>query len=459
MSFELVQTSSDDDDEDELSLTRADTPVLESRARTTSSMQTAQNLLKSYLGSGILGLPFAFASGGLFPTLFSLIIVGAMSTHCMLLLVDVKRRLVEANCHVVTFADLASELFGVNGGRALNTMLVFTQFGFCCVYVLFVSQNTLLFLAQMANLIGSETMVEYFATSTWLPYALAWLPVFSALACIKTLRSMSWITGIANVSVVYSIAIVHIVSIMQLVAPMPLLLAGDDDESAPSTSMTLGIGHAVALMLGTSVYAFEGIGTVVPCETAIVDSAKFPRVIKIVMAVSVTNYIVFGLMPYLAFGDATEQYVTVNLAEYAAAGHAALRPFVVLVTLSLILTIVGTFPMQLFVVTDLADELVMPRLAALSQRHRSLAQYGMRVALVVIATLIAVLIPNFSALMAIIGAVGGSALQFLFPCAMVLALEWNDISIARCSLLLLYISFGIVISVMGTLEAIKEVNV
>jgi len=48
----------------------------------------------------------------------------------------------EKKKEVVTYGEVAEASFGKAGIIATDALLLFTQFGFCCVYIIFVSQNT-----------------------------------------------------------------------------------------------------------------------------------------------------------------------------------------------------------------------------------------------------------------------------------------------------------------------------
>ena len=63
---------------------------------------------------------------------------------------------------------------------------------------------------------------------------------------------------------------------------------------------------------GSVVYALGGIGVVLPVETSMKNKERYPRIMIIVMTFSTLNYVMFGLVPYLAFGDDTSDVVQKN---------------------------------------------------------------------------------------------------------------------------------------------------
>jgi proton-coupled amino acid transporter len=216
-------------------------------------------------------------------------------------------------------------------------------------------------------------------------------------------------------------------------------------------------------MLGTGIYAFEGIGTVLPCETSMKEPQKFPLVLFSVMGFSTINYLLFGLIPYLAFGLNTSDQITINLQQFARCqlpnsvchGNEAWVVLTNIVSVLLILAITGTFPLQLFVVTDITEEWLFRTFASLRSRL-TLWTNLWRTLLVALACVIAISIPQFGLLMGLIGSLGGATLQFIFPASFALQLEWQQLSIFRRCLYIFYICFGAIAGIMGFIQTIEQ---
>ena len=67
----------------------AETPFLEPRrSGSTSAVQTLANIVVSIVGTGVLGLPFAFRIAGWLAGTLGVVIAGAATYYCMLLLVS-----------------------------------------------------------------------------------------------------------------------------------------------------------------------------------------------------------------------------------------------------------------------------------------------------------------------------------------------------------------------------------
>ena len=133
-----------------------------------TNTQTFFHVLKSYIGSGVLGLPYAFSQGGMFAGMTGMAIVSVLSTLCVFLLLDCKRRLCG---RVRSFGDVGYGALGRSGHVAVELTVVLSQLGFCCAYLIFVSQNLFLYLhmvlASEASIIWC--IVPFIVALTWIP--------------------------------------------------------------------------------------------------------------------------------------------------------------------------------------------------------------------------------------------------------------------------------------------------
>jgi len=123
--------------------------------------------------------------------------------------------------------------------------------------------------------------------------------------------------------------------------------------------------------------------------------------------------------------------------------------------LRLIIAIMATYPLQLFVVTDICEE-AMFKPGRLSTRFKLLKQVVFRCGLVLLAAGVAVAIPNFGLLIGLIGALGSSALQFIFPAMFHLRIFRDDFWVWKL-LSVFYVAFGVVGGVLGTVQTVQQI--
>ena len=134
-----------------------------------SSMAAFANMTNSFFGSGVLGLPFAFKNAGTWAGAITLILIACAAHYCIQILLrcqDIireqqKRRATEnernsareteqeadmegeGDGHYVpaSYGEIGEAAFGPRGKTAVDSALVFTQMGFCCIYMIFLSTN------------------------------------------------------------------------------------------------------------------------------------------------------------------------------------------------------------------------------------------------------------------------------------------------------------------------------
>lgn len=138
------------------------------------------------------------------------------------------------------------------GRKCVITFLLLTQFGFCCAYSIFVADTLT---AVISNL--TERHVQL----TVLQVMVIELPFMILYCFIRDLKTLSIFSTLANV--LQSIGIVLIFS--NLLTDLP-----------PSWDRpTFASWSTLPLYFGTVVYAFEGIGIVLPLQKEMKEPSAF----------------------------------------------------------------------------------------------------------------------------------------------------------------------------------------
>lgn len=292
--------------------------------------QALIHLLKGNIGTGLLGLPLAVRNAGIIVGPFCLVLMGVVCVHCMHILVQCSHQLCErlkrppmGYSDTVAFAMEHSSYKcfrrSSNCGRHLvNFFLVLTQLGFCSAYFVFLAEN----IKQIVE--GNQGNVTFdgvdslssFANATADPgksapppsepwdldlrlYMLLFLPFLVVLVFMKDLKKMAVLSFTANVAMAISVVIIlqQIMSDFGEVQRLPL--------TAPPAKFPF--------FFGTAIFAFEGIGVVLPLENQMKEPKRFPMALNIGMSIVTVLYVVLATLGYLHFGNDIKGSITLNL--------------------------------------------------------------------------------------------------------------------------------------------------
>lgn len=386
----------DDDDVDETA-----TPLLSRKWKQRPEKQqsgatvgkTVFTILKSFIGSGILFLPKGFQNGGMLFSLAALCTSAALSAYCMLRLCDCSNLLLQNGRSNVSYGLVGEKAYGKFGRVAVNISLVLSQTGFCCSYLIFVEKN-------IGEVILAAFGIQRTTASSSLTLIMLQILLYTPLSWVRRIEYFALTNLFADVLILFGIVYILTYTVQTL-------------ENAPVKSATWTNFNSTswAMLLGTAVYCFEGIGLILPIYDAMDDNIKhkFPRILSYTMLFLVTLFSMFAGLVYAAFGDNTQSVVTLNLPS----AHDSIATMSVQITYSLAL--VFTYPLMLYPVVKILEGYIFP--------HHSRKGYwrweknGFRFALVCLTAAIAYYgeeeLDNFVAL---IGGFCSVPLAFIYPC-------------------------------------------
>lgn len=246
-------------------------------------------------------MPDAFKNAGLYVGLFGTMIMGAICTHCMHMLVgcchELCRRLQVPS---LSFSEVCYAAFktgppGVQryanlARNLINLFLVITQLGFCCVYFVFVAVNV------------QEVVAHYFFKLDIRVYLLLMLVPMVLLNLVRNLKYLTPASLLASILTIGGLAITFFYMLQDL----------------PKTDTVKGFAtwDTLPLFFGTAIYAFEGIGVVLPLENNMKNPQDFGGrfgVLNTGMVVVACLYTAVGFFGYLKYGDGVLGSITLNL--------------------------------------------------------------------------------------------------------------------------------------------------
>lgn len=287
-------------------------------------------LLKSFIGTGVLFLPNAFSNGGLLFSVVMLLFFGGYSFWCYFILIKAKEAV-----GVTSFGDIGLKLYGRWVKFIILFSLVFTQLGFSGAYVIFTAENLKAFAANVLHF--NDAPIFYFM--------LLQLAIFIPLSFIRNVSKLSLPSLLANFFVMGGLVIVLFFSFKQLAI---------DSHMKPAEGVIIGFNsNRWTMFIGTAIFAFEGIGLIIPVQDSMQHPEKFPLVLGLVIITSTVLFITIASVGYLAYGSHIKTVILLNLPQA--------NIFVNLIQLFYSLAIMLSTPLQLFPAIKIIENKVFPK--------------------------------------------------------------------------------------------------
>ncbi|KAF8519583.1 transmembrane amino acid transporter protein-domain-containing protein [Gautieria morchelliformis] len=294
--------------------------------------QAVLMLLKSFIGTGVLFLGKAFMNGGLLFSTITLVFVAVISLWSFILLVRTK--LVVSG----SFGDIGGALYGTPMRFAILSSITISQIGFTAAYIIFVASNLQAFIMAITQ------CATYVST---LHLILAQLVVFLPLAMVRNLAKLSTTALIADAFI--------LVGLVYIFSNEFALLA-----SHGVSDIKLFNPKDYALMIGTAVFSFEGIGLVIPITDSMREPHKFPRVLTGVMIFLTVLFAGAGVLAYTAYGSNVQTVILLNLPQD--------QKFVQVVQFLYSMAILLSIPLQLFPAVRIMENGLFTRSGKLDPR-------------------------------------------------------------------------------------------
>lgn len=427
------------------------------------------NILIAFIGAGVLGLPYAFKEAGILEGILIMSFVAVVSTKAMLLIVDCKYKILgkkvkgipagmaedmdfEENDGLLipeptsrprdflqeegdlmirvkeprlgpskdlTYGDVGYYALGRVGRMLVDLAIVISQTGFCCAYIIFISEN-------LSDYIVGVKLWQWLFILLPPLYLLTLLRHLNSLALSSLLAQMS---NLMAFGVVFWFDFEHLFKIT--VHPKEMSLRG------------------FPFFLAIAVYCYEGAGMILALEASLAEEVrhKFKKFFKTAVFVVTSLYISFGACGYLSFGPETKAIITLNLPKGLGVD------FSMLVKSCLCLGIFFTYPVMLFPVNRIMETYFL-------QDGGKTVWKGnvVRMVLVLTTGVVVQAIPNFANLMALVGATCCTMLTFILPGIFHMNIFRGSLTRRQRLLDWLLICMGVCGTLVGGWDAIKRLT-
>jgi solute carrier family 32 (vesicular inhibitory amino acid transporter) len=395
---------------------------------TSNAMHATFNVASSVMGPAMLSLPYALSVGGW----LTLVLIVFLAVVCYVTGRMLRRCLETMVSTSSTGNDVGRAQYAcvaeAAGGRWAKMALLTAQFGeLFCTAVSFL-------------IILGTSMEQMFPTMTWGGYAVSsstWSILSAALLAptlwVRSMRWMAWLSAVSLLSAGLAVATVVYVGVAdELLLKEPL---------APADLLFNGAGMGVAA--GIILFAFGGHGLYPIVYRSVKTTRQFNVALNCSTLIFVGVYILLAVCGYRAYGEATNQVITLNVA--GVPGRIA--TFMVLAIALL------KYALQLHPIVDRIEAAWQLRAPSV---HRCIAvsrQCAVRLSLVLATLAVAVLFPFFALVNSFIGAVFSSAVSIIFPALFYALLHRRTLTTYQYASAIAIVIVGVIMLVIGTLAS------
>ncbi|RKO98069.1 hypothetical protein CXG81DRAFT_12981 [Caulochytrium protostelioides] len=276
----------DEDDEDDEAGDGHDEGVVVDAVRGTTPQKAFFMLVKAFVGTGVLFLPKAFSFGGIAFSTILMIVLGGLTLHCMILLVELNRELGGS------FGDIGERLYGPKVRQMVIWSIAFSQMGFCAAYYIFVAQN----LRDLTMIVSHCQII----LPDWIFIVLQAF-IYTPLVWVRKIKHFSVTSLIADAFILVGLGYVFYHDLVQFGA------------HGIATDVVWINWDKFPLFVGTAMFSFEGICLILPIVESMDEPEKFPAVMSWCVFTIGTIFIVIGALGYLAFGSVVETNIFLNM--------------------------------------------------------------------------------------------------------------------------------------------------
>lgn len=404
---------------------------------TASKLQTIGNIIVSIVGTGVLGLPFAFRVAGWLAGSLGVIIAGLATFYCMLLLVECRDKLAAEKelPEATTYGDLGYRCIG-KPGRYLTEFLIFiSQCGGSVAYLVFIGQN-------LASVFKGHTL-------SIASYIFLLVPIEIALSWIGSLSAFAPFSIFADICNVLAMGFVVKEDIQQAI--------GGDFSFRDRKAITDNLA-GLPFAGGMAVFCFEGFGMTLALEASMKERGTFPKVLAMAITWITLVYVLFGVFGYMAYGDDTKDIITLNLPKNWTA---------IAVQIGLCLGLVFTFPIMVHPVNEILEG-KLKKNTWFQKLHNNdvessvtrLGKIGTYISRAVLVTGLAVLasyVPGFGVFASLVGSTVCALISFVLPASFHLMLLGSSLSLWQKALDFLILLGGLLFAAYGTYNTIVGV--
>ncbi|ERM94385.1 hypothetical protein AMTRI_Chr04g189790 [Amborella trichopoda] len=385
----------------------------------TTVLRSCLNCLNNLCGVGILSIPYALSEAG-WIGLALLFLLAIISCYTGLLI----QRCMEKDKSIKTYPDIANRAFGYRGKVIVSVFLYVELYLVAIEFLILEGDNIAKLFPNMS-----------FKVMGWRIEGSKGFTILSSLVILPTvwLRRLGLLAYVSAGGILASLVVVCLVFWVGAVD-------GVGYHSKGVALIPSGIPTAV------SIYAFCYCGHAVfpTICSSMKDRTKFSKVLIICFIVSTLNYGAMGFLGYLMYGEDVKSQITLNLPTEILSSKIAIYT-----------TLINPFTKYALVVTPIAA--AIEDALQLSKTNK-LVHILLRTSLLVSTLVVALAIPIFGYLMALIGSSLSCTVSLILPCLCYLKF-FGTSRAGRVETTLMggVIVIGALVAILGTYCSLKQI--
>lgn len=305
-----------------------DTPLLPTDVNpngTATNKKAYFLLLKAFVGTGVLFLPKAFSSGGLIFSAVPLFAFGLLSFWCYHVLVESK-----IAARVSSFGEIGLKTYGPFLQQLILASIILSQLGFVAAYIVFTAENLRAFVVNVTSYHTHDLSIFWFILFQAL--------VLSPLSLVRDITKLSLAAVLANGFIFLGLVTVLYYTLKEFASNL----------FHPGSNVHYFFNKSeLSLFIGVAIFAFEGIGLIIPIQESMIYPKHFSRILFYVIATILTIFVFIGSIGYLTFGSSIHTVILLNLPQKS--------PTVIITQLLYACAILLSTPIQIFPAVRLVE--------------------------------------------------------------------------------------------------------